>query len=47
MDSEDFGKGGVAVESEYDLELRISGKAGRREGMGYLRLLTVPNTARW
>jgi hypothetical protein len=42
VDPEDFEKGGVEVESEYDLELRIGGKAGRPS------LLTIPNkTVRW
>jgi hypothetical protein len=36
---------GVEVESEYDLELRIGGKAGR-PGMGHFSLLTV-QTVRW
>jgi hypothetical protein len=44
---EDFGKGGVEVESEYDLELRIGGNVGR-PGMGHSSLLTIPNkTVRW
>jgi hypothetical protein len=42
VDPEDFGKGGVEVESEYDLGLRIGGSVGR-PGMWYLSLLTVPN----
>ena len=47
VDPEDFGKGGVEVESEYDLELRIGGNMGR-PGMGHPRLLTAPNkTVRW
>ena len=29
VDPKDFGKGGVKVESEYDLELRIGGNVGR------------------
>ena len=42
IDPEDFGKGGVEVEPEYDLELRIGGNVGRPS------LLTVPNkTVRW
>jgi hypothetical protein len=47
VEPEDFGKGGVEVESEYDLELRIGGNVGR-PGMGHPSLLTVPNkTVRW
>jgi hypothetical protein len=47
VEPEDFGKGGVEVESEYDLELRIGGNVGR-PGMGHSSLLTVPNkTVRW
>ena len=47
VDPEILGRGGVEVESEYDLELRIGGKMGR-PGMGHFRLLTVPNkTVRW
>ena len=44
VEPEDFGKGGVGVEveSEYDLELRISGNVG----MGHSSLLTV-QTVRW
>jgi hypothetical protein len=43
VDPEDFGKGGVEVESEYDLELRISGNVGRP-----VMVLTVSNkTVRW
>jgi len=45
VEPEDFGKGGVEVESEYDLELRIGGKVGR-PGMGHSSLLTV-QTVRW
>jgi hypothetical protein len=45
VDPEVFGRGGVEVESEYDLELRIGGKVGR-PGMGHLSLLTV-QTVRW
>jgi hypothetical protein len=45
VDPEDFGKGGVEVESEYDLELRIGGNVGR-PGMGHSSLLTV-QTVRW
>jgi hypothetical protein len=42
-DPEDFGKGGVEVESEYDLELRIGSNMGR-----LVMVLTVPNkTVRW
>jgi len=42
-----FGKGGVGVDSEYDLELRISGNIGRPV-MGHPSLLTVANkTVRW
>jgi hypothetical protein len=42
-DPEDFGKGGVEVESEYDLELRIGSNVGRP-----VMMLTVPNkTVRW
>jgi hypothetical protein len=47
VDLKDFGKGGVEVESEYDLELRIGSNVGR-PGMRHLSLLTVPNkTVRW
>jgi hypothetical protein len=47
VEPEDFGKGGVEVESEYDLKLRIGGNVGR-PGMGHSSLLTVPNKAvRW
>jgi hypothetical protein len=47
VDPEDFGKGGVEVESEYDLEVRIGDNVGR-PGMEHLSLLTVPNkTVRW
>ena len=43
VDPEDFGKGGVEVESEYDLELRIGSNVGRP-----VMVLTVPNkTVRW
>jgi hypothetical protein len=45
VDPEVFGRGGVEVESEYDLELRIGGKMGR-PGMGDFSLLTV-QTVRW
>ena len=45
VDPEDFGKEGVEVESEYDLELRIGGNVGR-PGMGHSSLLTV-QTVRW
>ena len=46
VDLEDFGKGEVEVESEYDL-LRIGGNVGR-PGMGHSSLLAVPNkTVRW
>ena len=45
VDPEVFGRGGVEVESEYDLELRIGGKVGR-PGMGHFSLLTV-QTVRW
>lgn len=42
VDPEDFGKGGVEVESAYDLELRIG------KGLGHSSLLTVPNKeVRW
>jgi hypothetical protein len=47
VEPEEFGKGGVEVESEYDLELRIGDNVGR-PGMGHPSLLTVPNkTVRW
>jgi hypothetical protein len=47
VDPGDFGKGGVEVESEYDLEVKIGGNVGR-PGMGHLSLLTVPNkTVHW
>jgi hypothetical protein len=42
VDPEDFGKGGVEVESEYDLELRIGGNVGR-PGV----VLTALKTVRW
>ena len=42
VDPEDFGKGRVKVEIEYDLELRIGGNMGRPE-MGHSSLLRVPN----
>ena len=45
VEPEDSGKGGVEVESEYDLELRIGGRMGR-SGMGHFSLLTV-QTVRW
>src|ERR1700722_9794003 len=44
VDPGDFEKGGVEVESEYDLELRIGGNVGR-PGMGHSSLLTVPYKA--
>jgi hypothetical protein len=48
VDPEDFEKGGVEVESEYDLELRISGNVGRPGMTEHLSLLAVPNrTVRW
>jgi hypothetical protein len=37
VDPENFGKGGVELEPEYDLELRIGGN------VGWPSLLTVPN----
>jgi len=47
VDLEDFGKGGVEAESEYDLELQIGGNMGRG-GVGHLSLLMVPNKiVRW
>ena len=47
VDAEVFGKGGVGVDSEYDLELRMSGNMGR-PGMGHPSLLTVAvRTVRW
>jgi hypothetical protein len=46
VEPEVFGKGGVEVESEYDLELRMGGNVGLPE-MGHSSLSTVPNkTAR-
>jgi hypothetical protein len=45
VDLEVFGREGVEVESEYDLELRIGGRVGR-SGMGHFSLLTV-QTVRW
>ena len=47
VDPEVFGRGGVKVESKYDLEVRIGGNMSR-PGMGHSSLLTVPNkTVRW
>jgi hypothetical protein len=46
-DPEVFGRGGVEVEPEYDLELRIGGSMSQT-GIGHSSLLTVPNkTVRW
>ena len=45
VDPEVFGRGGVGVDSEYDLKLRIGGNLGRL-GMGHSSLLTV-QTVRW
>jgi hypothetical protein len=45
VDPGDFRKGGVEVESEYDLELRIGGNVGR-PGMGHSSSLTA-QTVRW
>ena len=47
VDLEDSGKGGVEVESEYDLELGIGDNVDR-SGTGHLSLLTIPNKiVRW
>jgi hypothetical protein len=42
VDPEVFGRGGVGVDSEYDLELRISSNMGRPE-----TVLTDLKTVRW
>ena len=43
VDPEDFGKGGVEVESEYDLELRVGSNAGRP----VMVLTVLSKTVRW